>query len=268
MCSASRTSSSRSYGSRTPLCGQVGQPGRRQGPQRRSCPAARPGPPSGRARAGRPRHRKAASARTARPAAPAADGGHCPARRRAGRVRAPVTSSASPAIIRRSSRPIPALSSRPATSAHSAGVRTEWSSRIRASHSGYQSRLASSSTAAGFGRRAAGPDRCRTAVRAHAGPGCRPRPAPRRRPEDLRAAYSSTRADSTHSVTERRRSGPAVVSHPDRIATLRRSLVRSRFRARPARAPRFVRERCRPPEPTRPCRHRCGRSERSSPGRR
>ena len=77
------------------------------------------------------------------------------------------------------------------------------------------------------------------------------------------AAYSSTRADSTQSVTKRRRSGPAVVSHPDRIATLRRSLVRSRFRARPARAPRFVRERCRPPEPTRPCRHRCGRSERS-----
>ena len=77
------------------------------------------------------------------------------------------------------------------------------------------------------------------------------------------SAYSSTRADSTHSVIKRRRSGPAVGTHADRIATLRRSLVKSRFRARPARARPFARGRFRPPEPTRPCRHRCGRSERS-----
>ena len=183
-------------------------------------------------------------------------------------VRAPLTRPVSPAIARRSSRPTPALSSRPATSAHSAGVRTEWSSRIRASHRGYQRSLASRltvpillpscSSTRSMSERGPSSIRARLPTAARATPLAGP-PA---------SAYSSTRADSTHWVTKRRRSGPAVEDHADRIATLRRSLVKSRFRARPARAPRFGRERCRPREPTRPCRHRCGRSERSSPGRR
>ena len=112
-------------------------------------------------------------------------------------------------------------------------------------------------------RRAAAPDRCLTAVPAPGGPATptAARAVPCAGPPT--SAYRACRADSTQSLIKRRRSGPDVVSHGDRIATLRRSLVRSRFRARPARARRFVRERCRPPEPTRPCRHRCGRSERS-----
>ena len=70
-------------------------------------------------------------------------------------------------------------------------------------------------------------------------------------------------ASSMHSVIKRRRSGPDVEDHVDRIATLRRSEVRSRFRARPARALPYARGRCRPRVQTRPCRHRCGRSVRS-----
>ena len=84
-----------------------------------------------------------AAARPATPAARAAACGRCCATRPAAPSRAVPTSSASPASTRRSSSPTPALSSRPATSAHSAGVRTEWSSLTPASQSGYQSSSAS-----------------------------------------------------------------------------------------------------------------------------
>ncbi len=117
-------------------------------------------------------------------------------------------------------------------------------------------------------RRARAPGRCPTVDRARAGPGCRRWPGPPRWPVRRPRRRAPPAPPRRNSVTKRRRSGPAVADHPDRIATLRRSLVRSRFRARPARARPSVRGRCRPPERTRPCRHRCGRSERSSPGRR
>ena len=141
------------------------------------------------------------------------------------------------------SRPTPGTSSRPATSAHSAGVRTAWSSgsvrprwipQVIRQCVDLVDALPSCSSTRSMSERGPSSRRARLPTAARAAPLAGP-PTSRH--------TSSTSADSTHSVIKRRRSGPAVDDHPDRIATLRRSLVRSRFRARPARALRFARGR-------------------------
>ena len=123
-CRASRTSSSRSYGSRTPWCGrsvsQVAASARNMLMSRM--------PPRASLRSGSSRLAASPDIRQRSSNDASSSGSRTralPRQASSSAVRAPLTKAASPAIPRRSSRPTPALSSWPATWAHSAGVRTE-----------------------------------------------------------------------------------------------------------------------------------------------